>query len=158
MGFDWTRFSVWQTDSAASSPRLLWTLGSDGKGKPDVSPDGARAVVARFGFGGALDLLDLATGGTRSLGVFGTAPRWSPDGAWIAYLSTSDARVTIVRPDGTGVRGIAACASAGNASLAWSPDGTWLVCDGATGPQLVRVADGLVLPLPRLRLTQPDWR
>src|SRR5207248_1918243 len=50
-------------------------------------------------------------------------PAWSPDGKQIVIASGG---LTVVRPDGTRVGGIAVPAGTTASAPAWSPDGTWI--------------------------------
>ena len=61
-------------------------------------------------------------------GVRQSAPRFSPDGAWIAYTDrslTSERGIRLIHPDGTGDRRLVA--RNGGTTLAWEPDGTGLI-------------------------------
>jgi TolB protein len=51
-------------------------------------------------------------------------PRWSPDGAWIAFLSPRGGAPQIwrVRPDGTGLSAVTAGPLDVDGRIAWSPD------------------------------------
>ena len=140
----------------------------DADAHPDPSPDGSRLLFTsrRTGLPGAfaLTIRDLATGVEQSLGVRGLVPRWSPDGAWIAYwssgVSETEAALYLVRPDGSGLRRISAEGRRyRSVGLDWSPDGEWLVAVGDSTLELVRVASGDVLPLSWATLTGwPSWR
>lgn len=113
---------------------------------PDLSPDGSEMVYrARLD---QLVIQELA-GGARlvvdepdpwdALG-----PRWSPDGAWIAYVGEDDA-LFLIRPDGSGRRRLADGPFA--EGLAWSPDGRTIAIQG-DGLNLVDVASGVRRTLP----------
>jgi Tol biopolymer transport system component len=63
-------------------------------------------------------------------GVRQTAPRFSPDGEWIAYTSTSLThypQIRLMRRDGSGDRRLAD--RSGGSALAWTPDGGTIVFD-----------------------------
>jgi hypothetical protein len=63
-------------------------------------------------------------------GIRQVGPRFSPDGAWIAYTSRTLERygeIRLVRPDGSGDRALAR--RNGGSSLSWSADGKTLVYD-----------------------------
>ncbi len=63
-------------------------------------------------------------------GIRQTAPRFSPDGGWIAYTSRTLERygeIRLVRPDATADRRL--CLRKGGTGLAWSADGEALVFD-----------------------------
>jgi dipeptidyl aminopeptidase/acylaminoacyl peptidase len=73
-----------------------------------------------------LFVMTIATGASVRIGK-GSAPDWSPDGAWIAY--SADNSLMIVKPDGAGARKIGPLTGT-NAPLpstgkthTWSPDG-----------------------------------
>lgn len=81
--------------------------------QPSWSPDGT-ALVVRLGrqrdsaAARRLAVVGAAAGAVRPL-VHGSAPSWSPDGAWIAYVHTNattgeDNEIRLIRPDGTAMR------------------------------------------------------
>ncbi len=72
---------------------------------PDLSSDGRLAAYS--GTGDGLHVVDLATG--EAWIVPGTTandygPRWSPDGAWLAFRRIDDLNLYRVRPDGSGLQ------------------------------------------------------
>ncbi len=80
---------------------------------PDWSPDGKLIVYSRLELqyteppdSTGLHLFEPATGRDWPIAhngqvVIGVAPRWSPDGQWIAFISTNPNEVGMVRPDGS---------------------------------------------------------
>jgi Tol biopolymer transport system component len=119
--------------------------------RPDVSPDGTKIAVMTYdGFGSlAIRVYDIATGNLIGSGGPGTAPRWSPDGQWIAYGASYGGALRVMRPDGSDAR-VVSSASYGE-WVDWTADGNWLVAslvmDGGR-LALVNVATGQQLPLP----------
>ena len=107
---------------------------------------------------------------TRALttrGIRQTNPRFSPDGTWIAYASSSLTRypqIRLVRSDGTDDRGLVD--RNGGSGLSWTPDGKTLVYDEVEvhrtyyrffDLRCVDVATGRVRRLTRgLRAREPD--
>jgi hypothetical protein len=72
---------------------------------------------------------------------------YSPDGAHITYVSGS--ALMVANSDGTNSRTL--WGSSGTAVMApsWSADGKWILApQPGAGAALVRVSDGVVLPLP----------
>ncbi|HXH15789.1 MAG TPA: S9 family peptidase [Sphingomonas sp.] len=118
------------TRSFTGSDLFGLTIAAD----PQISPDGKSIVyVRRTGdvmtdkMQSSLWLIDVASGRQTPFAAQGSSPRWSPDGARIAYVA----------PDGEGsqlfVRWLTGVSSARITSfpgdpqaLAWSPDGTKL--------------------------------
>ena len=93
------------------------------------SPDG-RSIVYRLG---PLVIQDLRSGTTRTLTGTEDAmvPRWSPDGAWIAYTKERGGELILIRPDGSGLHQV------GNHGLhpgiGWSPDSRWIIGSESIG-------------------------
>jgi TolB protein len=94
-----------------------------------------------------LKILEVATGTTRVLDTGpGEAcyPRWSPDGASIAYAGKSGARweVSVVKPDGSGrvalTEGVAGLHGM-DGPVDWSPDGAKLLFQSDTEPFEARI-------------------
>ena len=107
-------------------------LGTD----PRIAPDGSSIVYARAFFDVDTDRrlsnlwqLDPATGDHRPL-TTGTASdfsaRWSPDGKWLAYVSTRDDGAQVwMRWMDTGQTAKLSDLPSSPGGLAWSPDGQW---------------------------------
>jgi WD40 repeat protein len=121
---------------------------------PTPSPDGRSVAFTTQNYGGQLHVLDLASRTARIIGgpqETATAPRWSPDGNWIAY--TGSTGLTLIRPDGTGLRRITGSIGAG---IAWSPDSRYVI--GFAGVAvLIDVVEGVGVPLPWSGI-YPAWR
>lgn len=88
-----------------------------------------------------LKLLDLQSGERKDLVTrpgLDAAPRFSPDGQWIAFVSSSghedwtgNSNLWVVRPDGTGLRNLSAAfdesiGAFGGGGHRWSPDAQWI--------------------------------
>jgi len=106
---------------------------------PDVSPDG-RVIVCTIQRDDRRELatLPVSAGGMPAAtptaiasepGVHFSAPRWSPDGRWIAVERVSLQRrseIVLVDPAGGGARTVASAADSRSVSPAWLPDGRLL--------------------------------
>ena len=137
----------------------IWRMNADGSGlvelvaptdsydftHPAPSPDG-KTVLYDFDPQGIM-AIDVATGTVHALGLRGSFPVYSPDGAHIAYLSGST--LMIANSDGTGARMLWDSSDVDVTAPSWSADGKWILAPHAGGgAALVRVSDGVVLPLP----------
>lgn len=94
-------------------------------------------------------MVDVSTGQSRRVGsVLGYAPRFSPDGEWIAYQSDQASATAVMRRDGSQERLVDGCQQP-----SWAPDGR-LAClmsvDGGTDVFLLDADDE---PAQRLTFT-----
>ncbi|MGE3275238.1 MAG: prolyl oligopeptidase family serine peptidase [Vicinamibacterales bacterium] len=119
----------------------------------EVSPDGrhiAYSVQHADGPGfpsTEVRIMDVATGQSRRLGSDAdgaSGPRWSPDGAWLAFFGRHDGQsgLMVARPDGTGltflaeVQGTNHPLPSSGERLTWSPDSRQIAFIAATpGPE-----------------------
>jgi Tol biopolymer transport system component len=90
----WLVMQIWVMNADGSNPQRLTTYSGEQQGDrgPDWSPDGTSIVFGRsFGSGNAPDILRMKADGsqvrrlTKTLGECESSPRWSPNGARIAY-------------------------------------------------------------------------
>jgi serine/threonine protein kinase/Tol biopolymer transport system component len=97
-----------------------------------LSPQGDRVALQINAGETDIWVLDLARG-VRTRLTFGpvgnTDPQWSPDGAWIGYVSARDGRFGIYRKhsDGSGVEEVLANGEPQVALTDWSRDGKFLL-------------------------------
>ena len=132
-------------------------------GDVQLSPDGKRvayAVTRRDGAGRPSSeawIRDLATGQEARLGTDATrasAPRWSPDGQWVAFFGRvgDSSGVAGAHADGSGIRFIAPVSGTNHVlpsmgeRVAWSPDGKRLAFISSTpGPEEDANGDPMVI-------------
>ncbi len=128
---------------------------------PAASPDGSEMIVTRDG---VLYRVDLATSAAFNLGYPGERAQYSPRGDAVAYIEVRPGLVGplwVMSRDGSNRRQLTSDARpyGQDAGFGWSPDGNFIVAAGPDGLELIRVADGLILPLPFARgMTQPSLR
>jgi hypothetical protein len=138
----------------------VWRMNADGSGlvklgdptdsydftHPAPSPDGTTVLYDVDPQG--IMAIDVASKTVHALGLQGFFPVYSPDGAHIAYLSGST--LMIANSDGTGARILSGSSGTDQVTApSWSADGKWILAPQAGGgAALVRVSDGVVLPLP----------
>jgi Tol biopolymer transport system component len=107
----------------------------------DFSPDGDEIVFLGEDSAGStladastLYIVGIDGSGLREIALPGSvqplsAASWSPDGGWIAFID-AEGGLSLVHPDGTGLRGIALGADASIdravGGVTWSPDGQWI--------------------------------
>jgi Tol biopolymer transport system component len=117
---------------------------------PVTSPDGKRLAFTAFD---RLWVRDLTTGTSRrvtdaDVGEF--HPAWSPDGAWLAWVTWDDAdggHLMKTRADGTGRPQQLTTAAALYYAPAWSPDGRRVVASRGAARELKRAPDVFFGPL-----------
>ena len=116
-------------------------------GEPRWAPDGRRFL---FGIGFGRDIkgrqiwLSTVTG-SRPFPIDpaadgSTAPCWSPDGEWIAYIRTKNAKRELVKIRASGGGGpivLAEAAPGQRSQTHWSPAGDWILYPGPDGLSLV---------------------
>ena len=135
----------------AAEPTLEQMIALERASSPAVSPDGrlvAYAVRDTDWVGNAfvtqLWLADVEAGVTRQL-TFGTksnsAPSWSPDGRWLAFLSERGEKRQVFRLDMRGGEAEKLTAhEEGVSRYAWSPDGSALAYTASDGEDDARKA------------------
>jgi hypothetical protein len=149
-------YDLWRANADGSGAQLVFnTSDSSWVFWPSPSPDGSRVTFTAVRPGYNIRVLDLASLQLSAWRVPGKAGRWAPTGETIAFTDTSGV-ITVVDSEGSVFRTFAQPGRTCSPGLDWSPDGQWLVvaCEGL---ELIRVDDGLVLPLP-WRFIEPTWR
>jgi dipeptidyl aminopeptidase/acylaminoacyl peptidase len=141
--------------SGHSLQRLTQAAGDDSDPRP--APDGVRLVYVHAPDDDLdLCLTDLASGQSECLagapGEKNWNPRWSPDGAWVAFLSQRSGfnEIWLVQPDGEGLHRLVDF-GCDVGWLEWSPDGKRLACtlnrQGAFELAFVEIDQGRVTRL-----------
>lgn len=111
------------------------TTGSSTKANPTLAPDGSRVAYIRQEQDGRSDLFTISIDGGQERRVASTVgPKmgvsWSPDGRWLAYMSTGDSATAIHivgAEGGTEERVGRSAPSPSGGSPVWSPDGKHLL-------------------------------
>jgi len=167
----WIYFTSDSPDPLGWSGITGWRVHADGTGAeqllrpdqsvegvyPGPSPDGTHYIATRDG---TLFIVDLATSAWDSLGVYGEEGQYSPAGDRIAFVQIRPGLagpLFVMNADGSALRQITSDARPyGQYEFGWSPDGQFLIARGPDNLELIRVSDGLILPLPFSRpMLQP---
>ncbi len=97
---------------------------------------------------GTLEVLDIRSGAVTPIGEPALGSRWSPDDAWIAFV-TPDYELKRVRPDGSDLETLTPVQF--GEGFDWSPDGNYILGVSPDGdPRLLDLGSGTVLELPHL--------
>jgi dipeptidyl aminopeptidase/acylaminoacyl peptidase len=148
------------TDRTGTWPRPLTDDGEGDHWEPDPAPDGSAIA---FTFRSFADLrrteirrISLPSGEITTLygkaGLRAWMPRWSADGAWIAFISQESGwnELWLIRPDGEGLHQLTSL-GADVSDLEWSPDSSRIACTvnhaGSFDLFLVEIASGAAAPL-----------
>jgi hypothetical protein len=168
----WVYFTADALDPIGGSGITGWRVRADGTGAeqllrpdqsiqgiyPGPSPDGTHYIAMR---NGTLFIVNLATSAWDSLGVAGEQAQYSPAGDRIAYIQVRPGLMGplwVMNSDGSAPRQLTLDSRLYNQydGFGWSPDGQFLIARGPNNLELIRVSDGLILPLPFSRsLLQP---
>jgi Tol biopolymer transport system component len=153
------QMDLWAADVDAGAPRGAPYRVSGGLGR--ILPLGITNSDEVF-YGVRTGVQDISAGGgpirTRFAGR-NSAPAWSREGRWLAYLSRrgtenfgEDVRALVVQEIATGGEREVAARMAHIERVVWSPDGSGLLAAGSDGKGrsglfLVRARDGVTVPL-----------
>jgi len=167
-------FAMRSVDLASGRTDTLLPKFDDSNALPDFSP--AKPLLGFTGKrlrGWDVFVADLTTGETRALTEGGAAcrPRFSPDGAAIAYTSASaDGKgdIWLMNPDGSGKERLTDLPQTYDYFPAWSPDRKYIVfssgtkhypTEGVWSLALVKLGTKRIIPLfsSGARDVFPDW-
>jgi len=171
------RTELWRVRSAGGGAERIGPAGNDYSKDAggDPSPDGTRVVYSTNRVNvttPVLRVLTLADRSVAALDIPGVTPRWSPDGQWIAYVTSGpqwgyleDSRamaavgaLTLMRPDGTERRTIPTGTKRFRPHFDWSPDGRYILAiDSDDAVAIVDVQSGETIPVARSYIL-PNWR
>ncbi|HTD59577.1 MAG TPA: hypothetical protein VK679_02940 [Gemmatimonadaceae bacterium] len=149
------------TDSVPVAPLAV---GSQFYVYPSASPDGSQlafsALVGNYTTSYDLRVATIATGATRTLGVSGFSPTWSPTANQIAYIANGglSGPIDLINADGTLNRTLAT--GPYDYGMDWSPDGRYLVArnDSSGYLDVIDVTTGARVSLPYSgSLRWPTW-
>lgn len=104
---------------------------------------------------------DVGSGVAAPLGIGGHTPRWSPDGASVAFVEAPAQRIAVMDAALGNVRRVTQETAGYGLGISWSPDGKWLAVSNESTwrIELVHVASGVVLPLDLPPgMYAPAWR
>ncbi|MGH7679221.1 MAG: amidohydrolase family protein [Gemmatimonadaceae bacterium] len=117
---------------------------------PVASPDGKRIVFTAFDRLWVKDMPDGVARRVSSADMGEYHPVWSPDGAWVAYVTwqdTAGGQIMKARADGTVPPQPVTRVSALYYNLAWSPDGQRIVATRGAARELKEAAGAFFGPI-----------
>jgi len=140
--------------TATQQPAVASTASPQPTVAPGRSPVAKLIAFARgTDHGAQLEVVDETGGVPRPINSPDLeAPRWSPDGEWMAVARQEpdqNVHVSFIRADGSGYRELHPDPTLNLGVAAWTPDGEWIACEAwdpsdetRAGIYMVKVADG----------------
>jgi len=132
---------VWMAPVPAGEPTLLVENAS----AASTSPDGRKLVYSAVSSSGTSIRVRHQDGNELEIAARGFWPRWSPDGAWIAFTTSDpeggDGAIRVVRPDGSEDRELTDIHSQVY-GLCWTPDSSRVIfASEQNGPTMLWSVD-----------------
>lgn len=139
-------FAIWRVRPDGTSQERLTNGYAEWRSWP--SPDGKKIVYSRYVNGWDVTIMDIASRQTKSLAVSGLGAAWSPNGQYIAFPSEHIGYLNVALADGSsGVQRVPNTTFGFGETVDWTADSQYLIARSACCVELVRVFDGLRLPL-----------
>lgn len=133
-------YDIWQVGADGGLPKRLTQISHSDEREPDCSLGGhiAYRITPKDqnrNSDGELWVTNSDGGDSRSLGVQGRSPTWSPNGAWLTYMSERDGSWEIYMYDYTlsGAYQLTNC-STNCRWPTWSPDGRFIIYHATSAP------------------------
>jgi Tol biopolymer transport system component len=94
-------------------------------------------------------VFDVASRTTSVWSVQGDYPAWSPDGSQIAFVAQFGGGLSLIKPDGTGLRALNPGHAYASSQLGWTPDSRYVIARNTFSlTEFVDPAGTIGVPLP----------